>query len=161
MEVRISRNELDPKLFLGMLKTEAYLKSSGLDLKLLYLMQIRVSQINGCAFCLDMHYKDAIHEGETELRLYSLPAWRDCPFYSEKEKAALAFAEALTRADQGEIEDTMVEQLLSHYSKQEVGVLTMAISQINAWNRLNKTFRPIPGQYVAGQFDSAIEAAVK
>src|SRR5438445_12750658 len=96
MTQRISVQEVPKGLVDGMVKTESYLKGSGLDQKLLNLMQYRVSQINGCGYCLDMHHKDAIHLGESELRLYTLPAWKECPYYSEKERAVLAFAESLT-----------------------------------------------------------------
>lgn len=112
----------------------------------------RVSQINGCAFCLDMHHKEALELGEEELRLHSLPAWRECPFYTDKERVVLAFAEAVTKADSTEIEDRFFEPLTDFYSKTEIAILTVAITQINTWNRINKVFRPTPGNYTVGQF---------
>ncbi|MEN7547596.1 carboxymuconolactone decarboxylase family protein [Rapidithrix thailandica] len=152
MKERISFQELNQEMFSGMYKSEAYLHKSGFDLKLLELVKYRVSQINGCAFCLDMHHKEAIHMGESELRLHSLAAWRECPFYSEKEKATLAFAEALTQANQQGVEDDLFEQLQAFYSKEEIAVLTLGITQINAWNRINKAFLTTPGEYKVGQF---------
>lgn len=152
MTERIGYQELAPGLLQGMNKTESYLKKSGFDLKLLELVKYRVSQINGCAYCLDMHHKEAIHLGETQLRLHSLPAWRECPFYSDQEKAALAFAEALTNANQQEVEDEVFEELQAFFSKEEIALLTLGITQINAWNRINKAFRFTPGNYTVGQF---------
>ncbi|MFC4874927.1 carboxymuconolactone decarboxylase family protein [Negadavirga shengliensis] len=152
MTERISFVELDSKLFDGMNRTEMYLKKSGLDLKLLELIKYRVSQINGCAFCLDMHHKEAIHMGESELRLHSLAAWKECPFYDEKERAALAFAETLTLAARQEAGDEVFDELARHFSKQEIASLTLAVTQINAWNRINKAFGTIPGAYQVGQY---------
>jgi AhpD family alkylhydroperoxidase len=134
----------------GMLKTEIYLKKSGLDPKMLELIKTRVSQINGCAFCLDMHYKDAIHLGESELRLSTLAGWRECPYYSEKEKTVLALAEALTLHPH--VEDSLFETLSRLFSRAEIADLVLAISQINSWNRLNIAFRSTPGNYQVGQF---------
>src|ERR1700755_2437925 len=116
MTKRISFQEA-PRGFLdGLLKISGFIHSSDLDPKLLHLLEFRVSQINGCAYCLDMHYKDAIHLGETEQRLYSLPAWRECPYYSPAERAALAFAEALTTAC--ETDDAIYETLAAHFTKE-------------------------------------------
>ena len=155
MTERISLQELNPGFLAGLNKSEAFLKKSGFDLKLLELVKYRVSQINGCAYCLDMHHKEAIHMGETELRLHSLAAWRECPFYSKQEKAVFAFAEALTHANHQEVGDEVFEKLERFYSKEEIAVLILGITQINAWNRINKAFRTIPGNYVVGQFELA------
>lgn len=152
MTERISLLETSKGLMDGLMKTESYLKKSGLDHKLLELMKYRVSQINGCAYCLDMHHKEAINMGEEELRLHSLPAWRECPFYSEKERTVLAFAEALTYTDKQDVSDELYSHLSNQFSKAEIADLTMAIAQINSWNRINKTFRPIPGNYRVGQY---------
>lgn len=153
MTERISYQDVDPNLFSGMYKTEHYLKKSGMDLKLLELVKYRVSQINGCAYCLDMHHKEAIHMGETELRLHSVAAWRDCPYYSPEERAAFAFAEALTQVDRNEVDEEVFEGVAAHFTKDQVAVLTVAITQINAWNRINRAFRTTPGNYKIGQFD--------
>ncbi|MGI9542416.1 MAG: carboxymuconolactone decarboxylase family protein [Cyclobacteriaceae bacterium] len=156
MEERISYYELPQEFLEGLHKTEAYLKSSGLDLKLLELMKYRISQINGCAYCIDMHHKEAIHLGETELRVHSLAAWRECPFYDEKERAVLAFAEVLTIANLNAVEDEVYDNLSKFYSKVEIAILTLGITQINTWNRINKVFRSTPGQYKVGQFGNLI-----
>lgn len=128
-----------------LMKGENYLKAGGLDPRLLELMKYRVSQINGCARCLDMHHKAAIHMGETEQRLHTLAAWRDCPYYSDKERAVLAFAEALTNINHQDIDDPLFDTLSGLFSKNEIVDLTLAITQINTWNRFNRTFRTTPG----------------
>jgi AhpD family alkylhydroperoxidase len=144
MSTRLSY-ETAPKGFLdGMLKTGQFLRNCGLDARLMALIAHRVSQINGCAFCLDMHHKDAIHMGDTEQRLHSLPAWRECPYYSEAERAALAYAETLTA---GHVNDDLIEALAPHFSDADIANLTLAIVSVNAWNRLNKAMQPVPGNY--------------
>jgi AhpD family alkylhydroperoxidase len=153
MTQRISYQDATKGLWDGLIKTDMYLKRSGLDHKLLELVKYRVSQINGCAFCLDMHHKEATHLGETELRLHSLAAWREAPYYSDAERAALAFAEALTFANQQDVSDTLYNELSNCFSKAAIADLTVAIAQINSWNRINKAFRTIPGQYKVGQFN--------
>jgi AhpD family alkylhydroperoxidase len=154
MTQRIGFHDTTKGLLDGMMKTDMYFKKSTLDHKLLELIKYRVSQINGCAFCLDMHHKEAIALGETEQRLHSLAAWRECPYYSEAERAVLAFAEALTFAHQQDVTDAIFEALTQFFSKAEIADLTLAIAQINSWNRLNKAFRTIPGNYKVGQFNS-------
>ena len=153
MEQRIAFSDANKSLFEGLFKTEMYLKKSGLDHKLLELTKTRVSQINGCAYCLDMHYKDAVAMGESEQRLYSLPAWKECPYYSEAERAALAYAEAVTNIPQQEVTDEVYNKLTQHYNKSEIADLTLAITSINTWNRLNIAFRTTPGGYKVGQFN--------
>jgi AhpD family alkylhydroperoxidase len=148
---RISYNELPEGLMQGMLQTQTYLNKSGLDHQLQTLIKFRVSQINSCAYCLDMHYKEGIHIGETPLRLISLDAWRETPYYSEKEKAALAFAELLTHLPQEEASDSIHEDLNKHFSKQEIAILTLAIAQINSWNRITRSFGTTPGNYKVPQ----------
>ena len=134
------------------MKTEFYFKKSGADLKLLELMKYRISQINGCAYCLDAHHKESIHMGETEQRLHSLAVWRECPYYTDRERAALAFAEALTNTSREEVNDELFTTLEGLFTKAEIADLTVAIAQINAWNRINKAFRTTPGNYKVGQF---------
>ncbi len=127
---------------------EAYVRGCGLDHRLLELVKTRASQINGCAYCLAMHTKDARAAGESEQRLYTLPAWREAPFYSESERAALAWTEAVTRLADGPVPDALYEELRRHFSEKEIVDLTMAIIAINGWNRLAATFRsPQPGSY--------------
>lgn len=147
---RIKFNEFPAGLVDGLFKTEGLIKKSGLDEKMMELIKLRASQINKCAYCIDMHYKDAIHKGETELRLYSLPAWRECPFYSDKEKAVLNFTEVLTNTNLEDVSDEVYMDLEIHFSKAEILTITMAICQINSWNRINKTIRAIPGNYKVG-----------
>jgi AhpD family alkylhydroperoxidase len=151
MTQRIAFSETSKGLLDGLVKTEFYIKKSGLDLKLVELMKYRVSQINGCAYCLDMHHKEAILMGEEELRLHSLAAWKESPYYSDKERTVLAFAEAVTLVDRKEVGDNLYNELSKYFSKEEIADLTVAVAQINSWNRINKTFRTLPGNYRAGQ----------
>jgi len=153
MEARIGFSDTTKGLFDGLFKTEMYLKKCGLDHKLLELIKCRVSQINGCAYCLDMHHKDAAAMGESEQRLYSLPAWKECPYYTEAERAALAYAEAVTNLHQHGITDELFETLSQHFTKTEIADLTMAIANINSWNRLNVAWKTVPGNYKVGQFN--------
>jgi AhpD family alkylhydroperoxidase len=114
---------------------------------------MRASQINGCAYCLDMHWKDAIKLGETEQRLYSLPAWKECPYYTDAERAALAYTEAVTKIPDTDVSDEVYNELSKHFNKAQIADITMAIIAINSWNRLNVAFRTIPGDYKPGQFN--------
>jgi AhpD family alkylhydroperoxidase len=153
MKARIELADATKGILDGLFKTEMYLHKSGLDLKLLELIKYRVSQINGCAYCLDMHHKEAIALGETEQRLYSVSAWRECPYYTDKERAVLAYAEAVTNLHQHCITDELFENLSQHFSKAEIADLTLAVANINSWNRLNISFRTVPGGYKVGQFN--------
>lgn len=144
---RISFNEAPQGMAQVVLNVEQYIGKSSLDKKLISLLKFRVSQINSCAYCLDMHFKEAIHEGETEKRLYSVTAWRETTYYSPKEKAALAFAETLTRLPEEENSDHIHDELSKYFSKQEIAHLTLAIAQINLWNRLVRSFGTVPGNY--------------
>jgi AhpD family alkylhydroperoxidase len=128
---------------------ESYLKTCGLDQNLIHLLKLRVSQMNGCAYCIDMHSKDLRAAGETEQRLYLLDAWRESPFYSERERAALAWAEAVTRVTEGHVPDAVFEQARAQFSDEELANLTLAVTTINAWNRLSIAFRIPPGSYKA------------
>lgn len=129
-----------------------YLAKSPIERRLLNLIYFRVSQINGCAFCLDMHSKDLRAEGETEQRLYLLNAWREAPFYSERERAALAYAEAVTVLEGHEVSDEIFEAVSAHFSEEEIIDLTLAITTINSYNRFNIAFRTEAGSYEPGQF---------
>lgn len=151
MEQRLNYQDFPAGLGDGLIKTDVALKNSGIDFKLLELIKLRASQLNKCAFCIDMHFKEAKHLGEDEVRLYSLSAWEECPFYTDSERAALKFTEVLTNASTGDVSDLLYAQLLSHFSKSEIAVLTVAISQINVWNRINKTIRSVPGNHVVGR----------
>lgn len=130
---------------------ERYLFSSGLDHQLLHLIKMRASQINGCAYCIDMHSKDARAGGETEQRLYELDAWRETPFYTERERAALEWAESVTLVSQTHVPDEAFENLKKHFSEKEIVDLTLAVGMINLWNRLAISMRAVPGTYQARQ----------
>ncbi|AEW03426.1 carboxymuconolactone decarboxylase [Niastella koreensis] len=153
MEQRIAFQDGNKGLMDGLYKIGMYLRQSGLDHKLQELIKTRASQINGCAYCLDMHWKDAIAQGETEQRLYSLSAWRECPYYTEAERAALAYTEAVTKIPQTDVTDEIFNELSRHFDKAQIADITMAILAINSWNRLNVAFRTIPGGYKPGMFN--------
>lgn len=147
MKERIAQQDYPEGLLKGMRQTQDYLDNSGFDYKLLELMRMRVSQINSCAYCIDMHYKKAIHAGETPLRLLSVSAWRETPYYTPKEQAVLAFAEQLTHMPQEVHTDDLHNELESHFSKQEIALLSLAVAQINSWNRLMRSFGAVPGNF--------------
>ena len=127
-----------------------YLSKSPIEQSLLNLLYYRVSQINGCAYCLDMHSKDLRAKGETEQRLYVLDAWRETPFYSDRERAALAFAEALTKIKGGQVADEIYEEVRKQFTEEETIDLTLAVITINSYNRINIAFRPTVGTYQPG-----------
>jgi AhpD family alkylhydroperoxidase len=129
-----------------------YIKNSGIEQSLIELVQMRVSQLNGCAYCLDMHSKDARAAGETEQRLYVLQAWREAPFYSPRERAALAWCEAVTRLDPVHgVPDEVYEQARAEFSEEQLIDLNMAVIAINSWNRIAISSRAEPGHYRAAQ----------
>jgi AhpD family alkylhydroperoxidase len=141
MESRIDPSKLDPRAVHAMQGLEHYIHESGLESSLLELVKMRASQINGCAYCLDMHSKDARAAGETEQRLYVLNAWREAPFYSDRERAALAWTEAVTLISEGGTTDELFATAREHFSESELVALTMAIVAINGWNRLAISLR--------------------
>jgi AhpD family alkylhydroperoxidase len=147
MHPRIDHTKVSPKAIEAMFGLERYVSQSGLSKNLLDLVRLRVSQINGCAFCIDMHTKELREAGESEQRLYLLDAWRDSPFYDDKERAALAWAEAVTLVTEGHVPDEIHDQARSQFSEQELVDLTIALVAINGWNRLNIGFRTVPGGY--------------
>jgi AhpD family alkylhydroperoxidase len=147
MEQRINYMEKGAGAVKAMYGLELYLAKCSLDKQLLHLVKYRVSQINGCAFCLDMHSKDLRAGGETEQRLYCLDAWRETPFYTSKERAALAWAEAVTLITVGHVSDAVYEEARKEFSEEELIDLTTAVAAINAWNRVAISFRAIPGTY--------------
>jgi AhpD family alkylhydroperoxidase len=144
---RINFKRVVPAAYRAMLALESYVHHSGLEASLLELVKMRASQINGCAFCLDMHSKDARAAGETEQRLYLLNAWREAPFYSERERAALAWTEALTLVSETHAPDDIYEAARQQFSEEELVNLTMAVVAINGWNRLEVGFRGVAGSY--------------
>jgi len=151
MEPRLQYPGLAPEPFKAMRAIETHLAGCGLERTLIELIKTRVSQINGCAFCLDMHTKDARAEGETEQRLYLLSAWRESPFYSDRERAALAWAEAVTNIGAG-VSDELYAETRRHFSEKELVNLNWAVVAINGWNRLAIPFQAVPGAYQPGQF---------
>jgi AhpD family alkylhydroperoxidase len=147
MEPRLDYQKAFPEGYQGLLHLEAIIRRSGLEPSLYELIKIRASQLNGCAFCLDMHTKDARAKGETEQRIYALPAWREAPFYSERERAALAWTEAITNIQQGHASEDVYTEARTQFSEEELVKLTYAIIQINSWNRIAIAFRPEVGNY--------------
>jgi AhpD family alkylhydroperoxidase len=144
---RIAYGRVAPGASQAMRGLEDYVHSTDLEPSLLELVKMRASQINGCAYCLDMHSKDARAAGESEQRLYTLTAWRETPFFSERERAALAWTEAVTLISVDQVPDAVFEQAREQFSEQELVNLTMAIIAINGWNRLAISFRTVPGTY--------------
>ena len=152
MEKRINFLEKGQQALSALYGIGKYLAKSSVNKSLLHLLEFRVSQINGCAYCLDMHAKDLRAEGETEQRLYLLDAWRESPFYSESERAALAWAEAITKVPGGIVPDDVYEEATKHFTEQELIDLTMAIVGTNCWNRINIAFGAPVGTYQVGQW---------
>jgi len=144
MEQRLDAGAVAPAAMKAVLGVEAYIRGCGLEPSLIELVKMRASQINGCAFCLDMHSHDARQRGETEQRLYLLDAWREVPFYSPRERAALAWTEALTRIAETHAPDADYAELRRHFSEREMVDLTTLIGLINLWNRLAIGFRSQP-----------------
>ena len=146
MENRIDFYKASPDALKAMIALETAVGKLGLEPSLLELVKMRVSQINGCAFCLDMHSADARKGGESERRLYTLPAWRETPFFSAREQAALAWAEALTLIAETNAPDDVYAQLSAQFNASEMANLTLAINAINSWNRFAIGFRKMPAQ---------------
>jgi AhpD family alkylhydroperoxidase len=147
MQPRLEYAKASPEAAKAMIQLESVVRRSGIDPRLLELIKIRASQINGCAYCIDMHTKDARAKGETEQRIYALNAWRETPFFSDKERAALAWTEAITNIQTGHAPDAVYGELSGHFSEGEMVNLTLAITTINAWNRIAIAFRSVPGSY--------------
>jgi AhpD family alkylhydroperoxidase len=152
MKARIDLMHVNPGVMQAMFGLERQVRQAGFDQKLLDLVRMRASQINGCAYCLDMHSKDARANGETEQRLYGLDAWRETPYYSARERAALEWTEALTLVSQTHAPDDVYERVREEFSEDELVHLSLAIVAINGWNRLNIAARTVPGDYVPGMF---------
>jgi AhpD family alkylhydroperoxidase len=147
MQARLDPRKAAPEAMKAMSDLHAYVGKCGLDHNLLELVKLRASQINSCAWCIDMHTKELRAARESEQRLYLLGTWRECPFYSERERAALAWTEALTLVTEGNVPDDVFALALVQFSEEELVKLTVAIVAINGANRINVAFRTVPGIY--------------
>jgi AhpD family alkylhydroperoxidase len=147
MKPRIHYAKSSPGVYDAMDALDTYLSASPVDQKLLHLIRLRVSQLNGCAYCIDMHWKDLIALGDQPQRLYSLDAWEECPFYTDAERAALAYAEAVTFVAEGHVKEEAFAPLAQYFDERAIGDITLAIATINAWNRLSISARLTPGTY--------------
>ena len=145
--------QVNPGILKAMFGLERQVRQSGLEPRLLDLIRMRASQINRCAYCLDMHSKDARAAGETEQRLYGLEAWRETPYYSARERAALEWTEAVTLVADSGVPDDVYQRVREQFSEEELAHLTLAVVAINGWNRLNVAARTVPGGYVAGSVE--------
>jgi AhpD family alkylhydroperoxidase len=147
MNARVNYGKAAPGVYAAMDALDRYIGSCGLERSLVLLAQLRASQINGCAYCLDMHWKDLRAIGDTEQRLCSLDAWRECPYYTGRERAGLAWTEAVTRIGDGHVADAVYDDVRTHFSEKELADLTLVVAAINAWNRLSIAARLVPGGY--------------
>ena len=159
MKARIDLMHVTPGVIHAMLGLERQVQKAGLDTTLLHLVRMRASQINGCSCCLDIHSKDARANGETEQRLYGLDAWRETPYYSARERAALEWTEALTLVADTHVPDEVYERVREQFLEDELVHLSLAILSINAWNRLNVAARTVPGDYVVGSLEKVHAAS--
>lgn len=148
MEPRIN-NDYRSEPFRVMVKLEQYLSRCTIETPVIELVKMRASQINGCAYCIDMHWKDARAAGEGEQRLYGLSAWRESPYYTARERAALAWTESVTLVAESGVPVDVYEQVRDEFDEQEIVDLTWAVMAINSWNRLNVALRTVPGTYEA------------
>jgi AhpD family alkylhydroperoxidase len=147
MESRIAYLKVAPGAYKAILGLEEYLHQCGPEATLLDLVKLRASQVNGCDYCIDMHWKDLRAAGENEQRLYGLDAWEESPYYSDRERAALAWTEAVTNIRDGHVRGEVYENVRKHFSDKELADLTLAVAAINAWNRLAISARTEPGTY--------------
>jgi AhpD family alkylhydroperoxidase len=147
MKVRLNYGKVASGIYDAMAALDQYINICGLEESLLHLVRLRASQVNGCAYCLDMHWKDLRALGEAEQRLYSLDAWRECPYYTERERAALAWTEAVTLITDGHVPDAVLEMARAQFSEKDLADLTLVVATINAWNRLSIAARLVPGTY--------------
>ncbi|HEY3517462.1 MAG TPA: carboxymuconolactone decarboxylase family protein [Gammaproteobacteria bacterium] len=159
MRTRIDFTHVSPLSLKPLFALGALVETSGLEHSLLELVKMRSSQLNGCAYCLDMHSKDARAAGETEQRLYLLDAWRETSLYSERERAALAWTEAVTLVADGHVPDDVYDEASNHFTEDELVALTLAIVAVNGWNRLNIAFRMEAGNYRPGMFKNLLKSA--
>ena len=149
MQARLDAMKAAPGAYRAMAQLQGYVDGTSLEKGLLELVKMRASQINGCAYCIDMHSKDALALGESAQRLFALDAWRETPFFTERERAALAWTEAVTLVSQGHVPDAVFEEARAHFTDEELVNLTMAVVAINAWNRVAIAFRSEAGTYKA------------
>jgi AhpD family alkylhydroperoxidase len=156
---RIDFRRIAPEAVRAQLGLEAYVHESGLEPSLIALVKLRASMINGCAYCVDMHTKDARFDGETEQRLYAVSVWHETPFFTPRERAALSWTDALTDLAHRDVTDDLFRDVRSHFSERELVELTMAVVTINGWNRLAVGFRTPVGNYVAGSRGKVAAAA--
>ncbi len=159
MKERIDYRKAAPGALAAMWGLEKYVRNTGLDPSLLELVKLRASQLNGCAYCVDMHTKDARARGETEQRLYAVSVWREAPFFTEKERAALAWTEAVTLIGADRVPDDVYDLARRHFGEKELVDLTMAVIAINGWNRLAVSFRSVAGSYQPGRKEEAASVA--
>jgi len=156
MQPRIDYRKFAPEALKAMLGLETYLTTqSSLDHGLLHLLKLRASQVNGCAFCIDMHWKDVRALGGTEQRLYGLDAWRESPYYTDRERAALAWTEAVTLISSTRVPDDVFAEVQKQFSEKEIVDLTYAVAAINSWNRIAISLRAVPGRYQPAQKSSS------
>jgi AhpD family alkylhydroperoxidase len=148
MQPRINLVAVGAGAYQAMLGLEKYLSECGLEERLLHLIKLRASQVNGCAYCIDMHWKDARALGETEQRLYGLDAWEESPYYTDRERAAFLWTESVTKLGEGHVPDSVYQAVKPHFSEKELVDLTLAVATINAWNRIAISLRSVPGGYV-------------
>ena len=158
MKPRINFMQVSGRALQSLLNVNAVIEEAGFDEKLLHLIELRASQINGCAYCIDMHSKDARAAGDTEQRLYGLNAWREAPYYTDRERAALEWTEAVTLVSSTGVPDSAYEAVRTQFSEKEIAFLTLAVSMINTWNRLNVALRTVPGDYKPGMFRALRQA---
>ncbi len=147
MKARIEYGKAAPGIYRAMDALDRYVRECGLEASLVLLAQLRASQLNGCAYCVDMHWKDLRATGESEQRLYSLQVWRECPYYTDRERAALAWTESVTRVAADQVPDEVYRSVRPHFAERELADLTLAVAAINAWNRLSIAGRLVPGDY--------------
>ena len=144
---RISFSQIPAGIIEKLMSLEKLIKESSLDYKLLEILRLRIAQINKCAYCIDMHYKELREAGETELRISTISVWKETPFFTEKEKVALEFTEVLTLINKNEISDQLFDSLTKFFDIQEICFLALSISQLNTWTRLMRTFKSTVGNY--------------
>jgi AhpD family alkylhydroperoxidase len=147
MKMRLNYAKTAPGVYDAMDALDGYIGTCGLEVSLLHLVRLRASQINGCAYCIDMHWKDLAAIGDKAQRLYSLDAWRECPYYTDRERAALAWTEAVTLIAGEHVPDAVYEEVRPHFSEKELSDITLTVAAINAWNRLSIAARLVPGTY--------------
>jgi AhpD family alkylhydroperoxidase len=150
MDPRMNVAKAAPVAYQAMIGLEKYLAGCGLEKPLQHMVRLRASQLNGCAYCIDMHWKDARAAGESEQRLYGLDAWEESAYYNERERAAFAWTEALTLIREGHVPDAVYQAVRPHFSEKELADLTWLVGAINAWNRVAISSRATPGAYQPG-----------